>query len=231
MARKCTSKLFCLENMTFFIVVVICMISAYLIVEYMRVSSQSSPSSNSYMILPQTTATPIATYSLAGGISTRYNDPINDPYVPPLKVAGTVFPNIPLTSGADIFGLPGPITTCGSVGCQTSIPVNVQTNAVSTSYTQIGILTKDGTHSEKILPLMGRSLWNRRDKWQYYTMANTAASAVNTKLPIKVKGKSCTSEYGCDEIYTGDMVYVEGMNDTFRATIYENAALAYLPII
>ena len=227
MAKKCASNFFCIENMTFFVAIIICMILAYLTVEYIKVTSSHSNSPNNYTI----SSPPVATYSLAGGVSTRYNDPINDPYSPPLKVSGTVFPNVPLTSGADIFGLPAPVTTCGTFGCQTSIPVNVQTNAVNMAYTQIGILTKDGTHSEKILPLMGRSLWNRRDKWQYYTMANTAASAINTKLPVKVKGKSCTSEYGCDEIYTGDEVYVEGMNDTLRATIYENAALAYLPVI
>ncbi len=228
MPRKCASKFFCIENMTFFIAIIICMIMAYLIVEYIRVTSSPSYGSNNYFMA---SSPPIATYSLAGGVSTRYNDPINDPYVPPLKVAGTVFPNVQLSSGADIVGLPAPVTTCGVFGCQTSVPVNVQTNAVSMAYTQVGILTKDGGHSEKILPLMGRSLWNRRDKWQYYTMANTAAAAINTKLPVRVKGKTCTGEYGCDEIYTGDMVYVEGMNDTFRATIYENAALAYLPVM
>jgi hypothetical protein len=80
-----------------------------------------------------------------------------------------------------------------------------------------------------ILPLMGRNLLNGRDKWQYYTMTNGAGS-INTKLPISVNGKSCTGEYGCDSISSGDIVYVEGYNDTFRATVYENALMQYLPL-
>jgi hypothetical protein len=82
---------------------------------------------------------------------------------------------------------------------------------------------------QMILPLMGRNLRNGRDKWQYYTMTN-GSGTINTKLPISVNGKSCTGEYGCDSISTGDVVYVEGYNDTFRATIYENALMRYLPI-
>jgi hypothetical protein len=89
---------------------------------------------------------------------------------------------------------------------------------------------KSGRDSEPlILPLFGRSLLNGRDKWQYYTMANSGGVAFSAKLPISVTGKSCTSEYGCDSISNGDVVYVEGYNDTFRATIYENATMNYIP--
>lgn len=92
-------------------------------------------------------------------------------------------------------------------------------------YSQIGILTKN----EMILPLMGRRHMNGRDKWQYYTISNTGN--LNTKLPVSVKGKSCTSEYGCDEIMNGDTVYVEGYNDTFKSTIYENSMFSYIPYL
>jgi hypothetical protein len=113
------------------------------------------------------------------------------------------------------------------------IAVNVPTNAVYTEYKQIGILTKNGHHhgTPLILPLMGRNLRNGRDKSQYYTMANTAGAAINTKLPISVNGKSCTGEYGCDTISNGDTVYVEGFNETFRATIYESGLLSYIPFL
>ena len=78
-----------------------------------------------------------------------------------------------------------------------------------------------------ILPLMGRRVMSGRDKWQYYTMTNTGNS--NTKLPISINGKSCTSEYGCDEINNGQVVYVEGYKDTFRVTVYENNLFSYIP--
>jgi hypothetical protein len=120
-----------------------------------------------------------------------------------------------------------PVTTGG-------IPVNVKTSTADTPYRQIGILTKNVRSGNErsdplILPLFGRNLLNGRDKWQYYTMSNSAGASFNAKLPISVNGRSCTSEYGCDGVYNGDTVYVEGYEDTFRATIYENASLNYIP--
>jgi hypothetical protein len=109
------------------------------------------------------------------------------------------------------------------------LPVNVATSSYNTAYQQIGILTKNGRENPTILPLMGRNLLNGRDKWQYYTVSNTPGAGINSRLPISVNGKSCTGEYGCDSVSNGDTVYVEGYNDTFRATIYENARLNYIP--
>jgi hypothetical protein len=99
------------------------------------------------------------------------------------------------------------------------------------SYQQIGILTPVGNNSnDLILPLMGRRLITGREKWQYYTMAN-GSSTLHTKLPISVNGKSCTGEYGCNEIMNGDTVYVQGYNNVFSATIYDNSNFAYIPVI
>jgi hypothetical protein len=112
--------------------------------------------------------------------------------------------------------------------------INVQTRATNREYQQIGILTRmNNNHNsskpsnEMILPLMGRRNMSGRDKWQYYTM--TATGNLNTKLPVSVNGKSCTGEYGCDNINNGDTIYVEGYNDTFKATIYENNLFNYIP--
>jgi hypothetical protein len=35
-------------------------------------------------------------------------------------------------------------------------------------------------------------------------------SVVNTKLPVYKNNRICTSEQGCDEIYSGDSVFVDG---------------------
>ena len=78
-----------------------------------------------------------------------------------------------------------------------------------------------------ILPLFGRRVMNGRDKYQYYTMASMGA----TKLPIKVRGRNCINEYGCDELMNNDNVYVEGYNESFRATIYENSQFSYIPYL
>lgn len=100
-------------------------------------------------------------------------------------------------------------------------PVNIPTRGLPPDYTQVGLLTRD----EKILPLMGRRIMT--DKWQYYTISNTGT--INTKLPLTVNGRSCTSEYGCDALSTGDPVFVEGYQQSFRATLYETAAFHYIP--
>jgi len=100
----------------------------------------------------------------------------------------------------------------------------ISTQGIPSDYKQYGILTRDT--DELILPLMGRR--SSRNKYQYYTMTNNAGN-LNTKLPVSVKGRSCTSDIGCDEIYNGDVIYVEGYKDTFHATIYENAGFSYNP--
>jgi len=143
---------------------------------------------------------------------TTRRDTFNDPYAPPLKNDGLYFRG----DSSDIRGVPPPI----------QVPVNIETRGVASSYSQVGILTNSGPET-LILPLMGRRHMAGRDKWQYYTISNTGM--VNTKLPVSVKGKSCTSEYGCDSIMNGDQIYVEGYNSTFNATIYDNGTFSYIP--
>lgn len=198
MGKKCIPGMFCVENMTLFLVVVIGIMVLYLYyVYFMKNTVAEKREYNPTIILANSTYPPSAL--------------LNDPYIPPLKQDAIMKPT------GDVRGMipiPG-------------VPVNVKTNSANLPYNQVGILTTK-SNGTMILPLMGRNLWNGRDKWQYYTMSNTAG-ALNTKLPISVNGRSCTGEYGCDSISNGDTVYVEGYNDTFRATIYENSMLQYLP--
>ena len=126
-----------------------------------------------------------------------------NPYTPPLKDERVFMSN-------DVRG---------------GVPININTRAVDTSYRQIGLL-KRMNGEETLLPLLGRPLYVGRDKWQYYTMND---SNNQLKLPVSFKSKSCTSEYGCDEISNGDTVYVDGINATFQATIYDNATMRYIP--
>jgi hypothetical protein len=107
------------------------------------------------------------------------------------------------------------------------VPINVQTQGYDANYRQIGILTRI-SGAEMILPLMGRPLITNRDKWNFYTMTSNNNMI---KLPVSHKGKSCTSEYGCDNIYDGDSIYVEGYNDAFKATIYDNNVMRYIPYL
>lgn len=107
------------------------------------------------------------------------------------------------------------------------IPINVPTQSFDSNYRQIGILTRVNG-GETILPLMGRPLFSNRDKWNFYTM-NDKNTMI--KLPINFKNKSCTSDTGCDNLYNGDTVHVEGFNDIFRVTIYDNNVMQYIPYL
>jgi len=122
------------------------------------------------------------------------------------------------------------------------IPINVQTRGAMMDFSQMGILTttnhnnnnnnNNNNKSTEILPLMGRQLTlGSSDKWQYYTYANNGNTFVQTRLPIMVKGRDASGEYGCDRLYTDDVVYVEGYGEQFRVKIYENSLFTYIPVI
>ena len=171
-------------------------------------------------------------YGGQGGYGGSGGSDLQNMYIPPLNtidVRGPIeLPPVPIGG----LGANSPVPLVHSLGYGVGIPVNIRTSTANTPFRQIGILTKEGGSAGKeplILPLFGRSLLNGRDKWQYYTVVNSGGAAFNAKLPIKVKGRSCTGEYGCDGVYNGDTVYVEGYNETFRATIYENATMNYIP--
>ena len=108
------------------------------------------------------------------------------------------------------------------------VPINIPTQGhVNVQYQQLGVLTRQ-SGDNAMLPLFGKQLVSGRDKWQYYTMSDNHNSV---KLPVTIKGKSCTGEYGCDGIYSGDSVYVEGYNDIFKVLIYDsNPKFSYLPL-
>ena len=122
---------------------------------------------------------------------------------------------------------------------QYRVPINISTNpgVVDASYRQVGILTPHSSrHSSgngkednnRIIPLMGRPLFVSRNKWQYYTMTDKTNSI---KLPILYKGRSCTNEYGCDELVGGEHIYVEGYGEAFKVTKYDNDTIRYIPFL
>jgi hypothetical protein len=203
MAKKCIPGVICIENMTLFILLV-----AIGLVVYLIYNQRSPPEASKiiYVQPPTNTLMPVPT---------RSTDSINDLYIPPLKTNGYL--NMP-QSTIDIRG---------------GVPINIETRGTGMNYQQIGILTPsngDGGADNLILPLMGRKLMNGRDKWQYYTVAN-GAGTIHAKLPVSINGKSCTGEYGCDDIQNGSTVYVEGYKSTFIATVYENNNFSYIPYI
>lgn len=202
MGKKCIPGVFCIENMTLAILMFLFILLAYLYYVFIVKVNQHHENIHTRMVYE-------APIRSAPNV-------ILDPYGPPLKDDGSYFMNPSISMNSTM-----PIITRG-------IPINIETRGLSQDYSQMGILTRsNGT--DMILPLMGRRLISGLDKWQYYTISNTGN--INTKLPVSLKGKSCSGEYGCDIINNGDMVYVEGYNDTFNATVYENSRFNYIPFI
>ena len=138
------------------------------------------------------------------------NDVLLNPYEPPLR-DNRIFPNLDLNLNPNIKRM----------------PINVPTQSFNSTYRQVGILTRIGA-KETSLPLLGRPLITNRDKWNFYTMSETNAML---KLPISHKGRRCMDENGCDDLYTGDTVKVEGYHDLFKVTTYDNNTLQYIPYI
>jgi len=207
MGKKCIPGLICIENMTLFLFFFVILLVVYF---YSRISIlekqysvQNQPPSP-LQIYSEPPPPVLVSRSLASPLVSM--SAMDDPYSPPLKTDG-----IPIRSLYDVRG---------------GVPINIETRGLNLGYTQLGILTRRDD-SNMILPLMGRRIMSGRDKWQYYTISNTGS--LNTKLPIKVNGKNCTSEYGCDSINSGDTVFVEGYKDVFSVTVYENNLFSYIP--
>ena len=139
-------------------------------------------------------------------------DTLSNPYIPPVRC-----------DAGSLMAAPLRMTVPDN-----SVPINIPTQHYNTSYTQVGIITKQMAHRNEILPLMGRRTVTARDKWQYYTISGGYGN-LQAKLPVKVHGKNCSGEYGCPEISTGDEIFVEGFQENFRATIYETGLFSYLP--
>ena len=194
--------MFCIRNTTIFFIVILSAIGIYFF--------YSNYSKMAVMPLATAAPTPMSVSPLFMMSSRVANsDVLEDPYAPPLRNDSYFGGN-----GANMM-----------MPMAAGMPINVRTQGppINTNYRQVGLLTRING-KETILPLMGRPLQKNRDKWQFYTMSDKNNSV---KLPISFKKKSCTGEYGCDNIYNGDTVYVEGYKDAFQATIYDNAVMEY----
>ena len=187
---------------------------------------------------------PAFIFNIFGGKSGRANDVLQDPYAEPLRddryfanmpMANMPMANMPMAN-MPMANMPMaqiPINVSSmmqmpiNVSSMMQMPINVPTQQPMglAEYRQVGILTRVSGDSDTILPLMGRPVLTHRDKWNFYTM-NDKNNMI--KLPMTFKGKSCSNEYGCDNIYNGDEVFVEGYQAAFKATVYENQVLRYI---
>jgi hypothetical protein len=214
--KRCPPGVFCIENLSFAAVIAVAAVAviAYLLraqaptqaygqsygQAYGQAQAQAQAHAQAYDQGHPSMFQSRANY----GVSNAREDVLLNPYAPPMR------------DDRASLDIRGPAV----------MPINVSTQGTgNAAYRQVGILTRI-SGPETILPLMGRPLFRNRDKWQFYTISEKSNFI---KLPISVKGRSCTNEYGCDNVYNGDTVYVEGYNDAFKVTAYDNAVMQYLP--
>jgi len=210
---KCAPGVICIENITMLYIFILA--SILLIVVYYH-SFSNSFSKNKTMSSMNTnymnynnhnnnendSIFPRANY----GYSNVKNDILLNPYEGPSRDT-RLFPNLNINS--------------------LKMPINIETQSVDTNYRQVGILTRIDNAREMILPLMGRPLITHRDKWNFYTIGENNM----IKIPIHHKGVNCTSSLGCNDLYSGDIIKIDGYNSEFKVTLYENNTLKYIPYI
>jgi len=210
--KKCPPGVICIENFTIFIFIILLVAAVYFFSKSQNQNQNQNTNPNLRQNINIYDNERSGSESSFGFLpSYPYNNlPINDvlmnPYAAPLRDERYFVPQT-----------------------RNVVPINVSTTAVETAYRQLGILTPlNGSSKDNILPLMGRPLYTRRSLWQYYTISNQHN---NVKLPVSVKGKSGLNDNGVDEIYSDDTVYVEGYNEPFKVTKYENDTIKYLPFL
>lgn len=233
MTKKCPPGVFCVENYTLGILILI--IVGFLLYLWNTGKNGNSTNntnnsdnllstlsnrvdnlvSNMNMNMNTNTNNSNSIYTRPDSIWSSGNSVLLNPYSPPTRDDR---PFVPTVASLDLRG---------DVGEHRGLPINIRTQGGESNYRQVGILTRI-TGPETILPLMGRPLIAGRDTWNFYTMSDKNNMV---KLPITFKNKNCTGEYGCDNIYNGDTVYVEGYNDAFKVTMYENNTMRYIPYI
>lgn len=209
MVRKCPPGVFCITNLSLLMIAIIVGVLFYA-VRYHIVSNTESRSTNvneRIVVVENQNSSPFYT-NPNYLFSSKNQDTYLNPYAPPLR-KNPFFPNV---VRGDVRG---------------GVPINVPTSHYDMEYRQVGILTRV-SGKETILALFGRPLHSNRNKWQYYTMTDRSNTI---KLPVNKGGRSCTGTYGCDEIYSGDSIYVDGYNDAFNATIYDSSEPRYIPYI
>jgi len=252
MARRCPPGVFCFENVTLVIFAVIMVVVGIYAHSYFfghrgghtQVHGHHGHHGHHGPVLIASTDPLSDSLDFGIGGPSSNQDVLLNPYVPPLRdnSVGATRPVYDIRGGVETIHYGGMDTYGGGGGGGggvTGVRVNVPTRSVDTTYRQVGILTRGGGSSssggvpsatssqETILPLIGRPLFTNRDKWQFYTLSDKNNAI---KLPVIVNGKSGTNEYGCNNVSTGDTVYVEGYNDAFRVTAYDSASLRYLPL-
>ena len=79
---------------------------------------------------------------------------------------------------------------------------------------QMGILIGAG---EETLPLYGKEVTGRRDRYHYYT---TTGGENLYPLPVSHNARDCMEDIGCEELYGNETVSVTGKTGSYSVNMY-----------
>jgi hypothetical protein len=79
---------------------------------------------------------------------------------------------------------------------------------------QMGVLVGP---DEETLPLFGKEVRGRRDRYHYYTV--TPGEQIYS-LPVTHDNRDCMDDIGCQELYGNESVSVLGQGGAFQAKLY-----------
>ena len=117
---------------------------------------------------------------------------------------------------------PVDIDVVGSSNFRGGIPV-IATQGLPEAYQSIGIVT---TPSGELLPLYGRRVASRSDRFNYYTRTDTNNPI---PLPINYKRRDCQDDVGCDELFDGEHIEIIPTKQKGQVTIYRFNGPSYIP--
>lgn len=91
-------------------------------------------------------------------------------------------------------------------------------------YQQIGVLKSTDGAEPIVLPLFGKRLPNRPDRWEYYTATDKQNML---RISIEFESRDCLDEVGCNELYKGDKVIVPVYGKTYEVQLYKYKDMRY----
>jgi hypothetical protein len=101
----------------------------------------------------------------------------------------------------------------------------IATRGLPEDYQSMGVIT---TSSGEILPLYGRRVASRSDRFNYYTRTDTNNPV---PLPINFKRRDCQDDVGCEELFDGENVHISPTRQEGKVSIYRFNGPTYQPNI
>ena len=102
---------------------------------------------------------------------------------------------------------------------------SMATQGFPDEYQSMGVVT---TQSGEILPLYGRRVASRSDRFNYYTRTDTNNPV---PLPVNYKKRDCQDDVGCDELFDGENIRINPTGQEGKVNIYRFNGPTYVPNI